>query len=102
MLIVVALVSPPPRSTETKPGQPEKLTPDFLYLLHRFHNFGEDVFRWLGDKKGAGEVDFAEIDGPSGQFVIRNVKVAMSRRLLQWLEQEAARQNLAISLDVQH
>ena len=99
MMVVIALVAQP---TYTKRDGREEFSQEYVDLLHRFQNFGEDVFRWLGDKKGAGEVDFTEVDGPSGKFAVRDVKAAMSRRLVQWLEQEAERQHLAISLDLRH
>jgi hypothetical protein len=69
-------------------------------LIHQFQNFGEDVYRWVRDNH-AGEVDFREIDGPTGKFAIRNVKVQMSRRVMQWVELEATKQHLTISLDLQ-
>jgi hypothetical protein len=86
MMVVVALAVPP--------GERHG-------LVHRFHNFGEDVFTWLRDKKGAGGVNLGEIDGASGQFTIRDVKAAMLRTLTSWLEEEARRQHLPIALDVQ-
>jgi hypothetical protein len=98
MMIVIALVAQP--SFTTRNGQ-EGFSDEYLSLISRFQNFGEDVFRWLRDKKGAGEVDFKETDGPSGQFTVREVKASMLRRVLHWLEEEGARQHLPISLDVQ-
>jgi hypothetical protein len=68
--------------------------------LHKFKNFAEDVFGWLRDN-GWGEVDFHEIDGPSGMFAIRGVKSSKSRRVVDWVEQEAKRQHVTISLEVQ-
>ena len=97
MIVVIALVQPP--AYDRRNGE-KQFTQEYLSLLHRFHNFGEDVFSWLRDKKGSGEVDFAEIDGPSGRFAVRGIRAHKSRRLLTWLEQEATRQHLALTLEL--
>jgi len=43
-------------------------TPD---IVHRFRNFGEDVYRALADKCS---VDIDEIDAATTSFVIRNIR----------------------------
>jgi hypothetical protein len=48
MMIVIALVAQP--SFTTRNGQ-EGFSDEYLSLISRFQNFGEDVFRWLRDKK---------------------------------------------------
>ncbi|RYE08552.1 MAG: hypothetical protein EOP22_12970 [Hyphomicrobiales bacterium] len=95
--VVISLVDK--QSYEERDGRSE-LSKEHLSLLHRFHNFGEDVFSWLRDNRGSGELDFKEVDGPSGQFAVRGIKPHKSAPLVAWLKQEAARQHLAITLDL--
>jgi hypothetical protein len=48
-------------------------------VLHRFHNFGEEVYRRLRDSC---EIDIDEIDGNSGEFILREVK----SRSVRWIQ----------------
>ena len=47
-------------------------------VLHRFHNFGEDVYRLLSD---ACEIDVDEVDGASGEFSLRAIKTRKASRV---------------------
>jgi hypothetical protein len=96
-MMIVALVQPP--IYDRRSGE-KQFTREYTSLLHRFHNFGEDVFTWLRDNKGSGEVDFAEVDGPSGKFAIRGIRAHKSRSLLTRLDEEAARQHLTLTLEL--
>ncbi len=70
-------------------------------LIHRFRNFGEDVYRHTRDSgQGAGEVDIDEVDAAMNQFSVHRVARVQVRRLVGWLEKEAARQNLLIAIEV--
>lgn len=70
-------------------------------LVHRFRNFGEDVFRYTRDgDKGTGEVDLDEVDAAIERFSVRRVARAKVRSLSAWLQQEGARQNLRVVSEV--
>ena len=60
---------------------------------------GEDVFRRVRDNKW-GEVDLDEVDRSTNVFSITNVKASKCRRVARWLEEEAARQFLAVTTEV--
>ena len=68
-------------------------------LVHRLGNFGEDVFRFLRDSQW-GTVDLGEVDRAKTHFSVINVKESKLRRLIAWIEDEAARQFLKISIEV--
>ncbi len=68
--------------------------------LHKFQNFAEDVFYWVRDD-GWGDLDFEELDRGADAFAITGVKASKRRRIVNWVQQEAERQCVAISLDVQ-
>jgi hypothetical protein len=70
-------------------------------LIHRLRNYGEDVYRYTRDNdKGVGEVDLDEVDAATTEFSVRGVADSKVRRVRQWLEEEAARQNLEINTEV--
>ena len=69
--------------------------------VDQFRNFGADVFRWLRDQKRAGEVDLGEIDRAVVTFAVRHVGAAMCRRVESWVAEEARRQHITVSLNVQ-
>lgn len=68
-------------------------------LVDKLRNFGEDVFRFLRDGQW-GTVDLGEVDRAQTQFSVANVKASKLRRLIAWIEAEAARQYLAVSIEV--
>jgi hypothetical protein len=76
-------------------GQPDA----YGHLTHQFHNFGEDVFRWVRDSS-VGEVDLDEVDKSTNKFSIANVKASNCRRVMRWVQEEAVRQFLTISTEV--
>ncbi|WP_439603208.1 hypothetical protein [Devosia sp.] len=67
-------------------------------LAHRLRNFGEDVFRHLRDTNW-GEIDLDEVDLATSEFAVRGIKQAERQRLARWLQDEAARQQLIVSLE---
>lgn len=70
-------------------------------LVHRLRNYGEDVFYHLPDaERGMGQVSMDEVDAATSEFSVRGVAQSKVRRLRQWLEEEAARQNLRVSTEV--
>lgn len=70
-------------------------------LIHRLRNYGEDVYRYTRNYgKGFGEVDIDEVDAATTEFSVRGVAGSKVRRVLQWLEEEATRQNLEINTEV--
>jgi hypothetical protein len=72
---------------------------DEYSLIHRLRNFGEDVFRQLRDN-GWGEVSLHEVDRATEHFTVRSIKASKLRTLLRWVEQEAARQHLRVTIEV--
>jgi len=69
--------------------------------IHRLRNYGEDVYRYIRDNgKGMGEVHLDEVDSATTQFFVQGVANSKVRRLCQWLEEEAARQNLQVKTEV--
>ncbi len=70
-------------------------------LIHRLRNYGEDVYRYTRDHgKGTGEVELDEVDAATTEFSVRGVANSKVRRVCQWLEKEAARQNMQIIIEV--
>ncbi|HEV2514034.1 MAG TPA: hypothetical protein VGV07_02200 [Devosia sp.] len=67
-------------------------------MAHRLRNFGEDVFRRLRDNEW-GEIDLDEVDLATSELLITGIKQANRRRLARWLEEEAARQHLIVSIE---
>lgn len=68
-------------------------------LVHRLRNFGEDVFRFLRDYDW-GTLDIQEVDAATTNFMITGVKASKLRRLTDWIEREAARQHLRVTIEV--
>ncbi|MBL8591966.1 MAG: hypothetical protein JNK01_04725 [Devosia sp.] len=66
-------------------------------LVHRLRNFGEEVFHQLRDTNW-GEIGLDEVDLATSEFAVRGIKQAERRRLARWLQDEAARQQLIVSL----
>lgn len=96
--VVIALVEQP---AYTMRDGARMLTADYRDQLHRFRNFGEDVFTWIRDQKGMGEIEYPELDTSLGKFAVRGIRAHKSRRLLTWLKQEAERQHLTLTLELQ-
>lgn len=67
-------------------------------MVHRLRNFGEDVFRQLRDTNW-GDIDLDEVDRATSEFAVRGIKQAERQRLARWLQDEAARQQLIVSLE---
>lgn len=68
-------------------------------LVHRVGNFGEDVFRFLRDNQW-GTADLGEVDRVKTHFSVANVKAPKLRRLIGWIEGEASRQYIRVSIEV--
>ena len=68
-------------------------------LIHRLRNFGEDVFRFLRANDW-GSVDIEEIDRAISFFSTHDIKRSKLRRLTAWLDAEAERHNLLISMEI--
>jgi hypothetical protein len=68
-------------------------------LIGKLRNYGEDVFRFLRDTPW-GTIDLGEVDRAQTQFSITNVKASKMRRLIAWIETEALRQYLMVSIEV--
>lgn len=58
---------------------------DRLIFVHRFRNFGEEVWRW---SKGSGlaEVNLHEIDTAEDWFMMRGIKSRSMRRVIREVE----------------
>lgn len=75
---------------------------DELSLIHRLRNYGETVYHYTRNSlQGAGEVDLEELDAAAKEFSIRGVSNSKVRRLRKWVQEEAARQNLLVTTEVQ-
>ena len=96
--VVIALVAQPAYTVRN--GE-RMLADDYGNQLHRFRNFGEGVFTWIRNHKGTGEIDFAELDTSLGKFAVRGIRAHKSRNSLAWLGQEAERQHLTLTLELQ-
>ena len=57
-------------------------TPD---IVHRFRNFGEDVYRALRDSC---DVDLDEIDSSTNRFHVRGIKARQVGRVVKLIESE--------------
>ena len=62
-------------------------TPD---IVHRFRNFGEDVYRALRDSC---DVDIDEIDASTDRFHVRGIKARQVGRVTKLIESELAAHN---------
>ncbi len=67
-------------------GQP---TPE---IIHRFRNFGEDIFRALRDSC---DVDLDEIDASTDRFHVRGIKARQVGRVVKTIESELQAHNFA-------
>ena len=67
-------------------------------MVHRLRNFGEDVDRVLRDNNW-GEIDHDEVDHATWEFAVTGIRQTNQRRLASWLEEEAARQHLIVSIE---
>ena len=83
IIVITAVVSPSDRFSD----------------LHKFQNYAESVFYWLRDH-GLGHISFDELDRGAEVFPITSVKASKCRRIVHWVEQEAEKQHVKISLDV--
>ena len=70
----------------------DKVTPE---ILHRFRNFGEDVWRELKDECN---VDLDEIDRSTNAFFVCGIKTKMAKRTLAKIENIAEEHNLQDSV----
>ena len=68
-------------------------------LVMRLRNFGEDLHRWLRSN-GWGIVDLNEVDSAEERFAVMGVTQSKMKRVTEWIESEANRQNLLVHIDV--
>ena len=68
-------------------------------LIPKLRNFGETVWHYVKDNE-LGIADLEEIDRATTFFTVHRVKATKLRRLSKWLEDEASRQFLTITLNV--
>ena len=65
--------------------------------VHRFRNFGEDVWREFRDEL---TVSLGEIDKSTDRFIVKNIKQRQLKRVLERLEKIATAHSLFHELDL--